>query len=113
PVLGGALVPFVAIPDDALVVGAVSYTMLISTVVYCILSRDVLLNLAKITHSASIQRIFRHQSPSIRQAVPLAILILLLAFQGWQFFSGSFYPSGFVWRESATDVSTVGAFVLS
>jgi len=113
PVLGGALVTFLAIPDHALVVVAVSYTMLISTVVYCILSRDVLLNLAKITHSASIQRIFRHQSPSIRQAVPLAILILLLAFQGWQFFSGSFYPSGFVWGESGNGVSSVGAFAPS
>src|SRR5207245_27843 len=113
PVIGGALVTFLAIPDHALVVLAIAYTMLASVGIYCILSRDLFSNFTGFIRGSSRPRLSRTQHSNLRRSMPILILILLLVFQGWQFFSGSFYPSGYVWGDSGNGVSTVGAFTPS
>lgn len=110
PLIGGALVTFLAIPDHALISVAVSYTILLGIGVHSTLTNDVLGRLAR---ALRLPRRAWGVDPGgvrIRQRSLLAALLILLCFSGWQFFSGSFYPSGYYWGAAGNGVANIGAF---
>src|SRR5207245_1802208 len=53
PLIGGALVTFLAIPDHALIIVASSFTMLVAIGIYSLMTNDLLSRLAKFLHVGS------------------------------------------------------------
>src|SRR5207247_2108903 len=113
PLVGGALVTFLAIPDHALVLVAISYTVLTSLGVFSILTMEhgwrIGESLRALLHAKS------SRTPNLRigRTLGVLIIVILLVFQGWQFLSGSFYPSGYIWDGTGNGLSSVGTFTPS
>jgi len=110
PLIGGALVTFLAIPDHALIIVASSFTILVAIGIYSLMTSDLPSRLAKFLHVGSKFRTSIIGTTNVSQVVPVLTVLALLVFSGWQFFSGSFYPSGYIWGGSGNGVSNVGAF---
>jgi len=109
PLIGGALVTFLAIPDHALIVAAISFILLACTGLYGVLVGDPVGRVAD-TLGFKKRSHFMNVQARKRQIGLTLFLIGLLVFSGWQFFSGSFFPSSYVWGGTGNGVSSVGSF---
>ncbi len=110
PLIGGALVTFVAIPDHALIIVASSFTILIAIGIYTVMTSDMVGRLAEFLHVGAKFGTTKIGQTDSSQVGLVLIMLVLLIFSGWQFFSGSFYPSGYVWGGPGNGVSNIGAF---
>src|SRR5256712_7593898 len=103
-----ALSTVFGIPDHALILMALSYTLLCGVTIYNLLvartNYNSLSSSRKPETGPATKRSFSRSAMAILSVI---LGLFLLAFPSWQLFSGSFYPSGSIGTEG---LSGVGAF---
>ena len=104
-VVTNALSTVFGIPDHALILMALSYTLLCGVTIYSLLvARTNYNSLSSSRKPETGPATKRSFSRSAMTMLSVILVLFLLAFPSWQLFSGSFYPSGSIGTEGLSDV---------
>src|SRR6266705_1306888 len=113
PLVGGAYSTVFAIPDHILIIVALGYLMLVAIGVHFLLSkfpRRIELYKNDTRKERQNKRSYRTK---LLAGLILGLVMFMLLFPSWQFFSGSFFPSSFTPGEPGNGIPQTGAFSAS